>query len=88
MSTMTVDDVKSILQLVQERLAARAKQSGISLSVSPEASRQEDDWLYVVVSPVENGIRAYDYVSTLGEIERELRSQGYSHVLLVPAIGE
>lgn len=88
MSTMTADDLNSVLQKVQEKLTAKEQKSGISLTVSREASRQEDDWLYVVVSPARDGIRAYDYVSTLGEVERELRQEGISHVLLVPAIAD
>jgi hypothetical protein len=86
MSTLTADDVKSVLGTVQEKLAAKEKQSGIPLSVSSEASRQEDDWLYVVVAPTRQGIRAYDYVAILSEVERELHQQGLEHVLLVPAM--
>lgn len=88
MSTMTVEDVNSVLRIVQEKLAEKAKRTGILLDVSSEASRQEDDWLYVVVTPSRHGIRAYDYVSTLSEVERELRERGMNHILIVPAIAD
>lgn len=88
MSTMAADELSSILRKVQDKLTAREKESGVSLAVSPEASRQQDDWLYVVVAPAKEGIRAYDYVSALGEVERELRREGIDHVLLVPAIAD
>jgi hypothetical protein len=86
MSTMTSGDVKSILGIIQEKLAQRAKRSGIVLNVSSEASRQEDDLLIVVISPALPGVRAYDFVSTLGDVERELKEQGMQNVLLVPAL--
>jgi hypothetical protein len=88
MSAITADDLNSVLQKVQEKLTAREQQSGVSLAVSREASRLEDEWLYVVVSPTRAGIRAYDYVSTLGQVERELKQEGFEHVLLVPAIAD
>ncbi|HEX4124743.1 MAG TPA: hypothetical protein VHY37_08470 [Tepidisphaeraceae bacterium] len=88
MSTMTADNVKSILKIVQEKLEQRAQKSGIALKVSPEASRQEDQWLYVVVSPGRAGIRAYDFVSTLSDVERELKNEGIEHVLVLPMLAE
>lgn len=88
MSTIAANDLNAVLLKVQEKLTEREKRSGISLAVSREASRREDDWLYVVVAPATQGIRAYDYVSALGEVERELRQEGIDHVVLVPAIGD
>jgi len=88
MSTMTDQEVNSLLGAIQRRLDAKRISTGIPLVVTKDGYRQEDEWLYVEVSPAQNGIRAYDYVKTLGEVEKELREEGIDHVLLVPVLTE
>jgi len=77
----------TILKNIQDRLDHKQSSSAVALKVDIQASRCEDDWLYVVVTPIKNGVRAYDYVQTLNEVEKELRdSHIEENVLLVPAI--
>jgi len=79
----TQADVPGIVAEVRQRLDDVAKQ-GIHLKVVSE--KLEDDWLYVVVTPSRPGVRALDHADTMSKIERELRQEGKSHVLLVPTL--
>lgn len=79
----TAAEVPGIVAEVTRRLQAAASQ-GVPLKVSGE--RLDDDWLYVVVTPAQPGVRASDHASTMSRIERELRQQGTDKVLLVPTI--
>jgi hypothetical protein len=76
-------DVPAIVAEVRQRLAEEA-QRGIHLQVAGE--RLDDDWLYVVVTPSQPGVRASDHARLMAQIERELRQQGNEHVLLVPTL--
>lgn len=75
--------VPEIVDEVRRRLADEARR-GIELEVTD--FKLEDDWLYVVVAPNRPGVRASDHASLMSRIERDLRQQGKSHVLLVPAL--
>jgi len=80
------DDVRKILKRVQQRLDEKRSASGIALKVAKNGYSNDDDWLRVIVTPAAKGVRTYDYVETLSEVERELRQEGLDHVVLVPAI--
>ena len=41
-----------------------------------------------VVRTTLTGIRAYDYVQVLSDVEKELKKSGLSNVLLVPALAD
>ena len=86
MTTPTQTQVNTILKDVQDRLDRRRDSSGIDLTVNVDATRCDDDWLYVVVTPAQQGVRAYDYVQTLSAVEKELRQNHIEKVLLVAAI--
>jgi hypothetical protein len=81
-------EIQRIVKQVQSRLDARRGATGLSLKVPKGGYREDDEWLHVIVAPVKNGVRAYDYVEALGEIESDLRDSGIDHVLLVPAMAD
>ena len=81
----TQEEVPEIVEEVRRRLADVANE-GVHLRVTGD--KLEDDWLYVEVSPSQPGVRAYDHALVMSRIERELRSRGKDHVLLVPTLDE
>lgn len=82
----TKRQIQQIVKEVQTRLDARRNETGLALAVEKNGYTQDDNWLHVVVSPTKNGIRAYDYVEALSDVERELREAGIEQVVLVPAL--
>ncbi len=88
MSALSDEAVQRILDDVRKKLKARAVRSGVSLELAEGGYRQGDDWLEVVVRPMESGVRAYDYVEELVAVEDELRREGVEKVVLVPALTE
>lgn len=85
----TQAEISAILADVQTRLNAKRGSNGIDLRVPQDGYLQEDDWLNVIVSPTAtNGVRAYQFVDTLSEVEKELRDSGVENVLLVPALAD
>lgn len=81
----TTQHVQEIVEKVRKRLAS-AESDGIFLTVADE--RLDDDWLYIVVVPSRSGVRASDHARLMSQIERELREEGDSNVLLVPALDD
>jgi hypothetical protein len=79
----TVQQVDPIVKKV-ENLLKEAEARGIHLKVSD--SKLDDDWLYVVVVPSQSGVRASDHAQLMSQIERQLRAEGDSRVLLIPAL--
>lgn len=79
----TEAEVPGIIAAVRQRLVEASNQ-GVHLEVVSD--KLEDDWLYVVVAPSRPGVRALDHAQTMAKIERDLRKQGKSHVLLVPTL--
>jgi hypothetical protein len=84
----TPKDIQDILRQVRSKLDAQKIQKGVALQVAKDGFVEDDDWLSVVVSPAAKGIRAYDYVEILGQVEKELRDDGVDHVVLVPAMAD
>lgn len=82
----TQKEVEGILDIIKRRLDDEAARIGVRLQVSD--SSLEDEWLYVVVTPIEAGVRASDHAELMAKIERELRESGAENVLLVPTITE
>lgn len=81
-------EIDAILRDVQARLDAKRGPTGIALRVPRDGYVEDDSWLNVVVTPLDRGVRASQYVEALGEVERELRAAGVGDVLLVPALAE
>jgi hypothetical protein len=79
----TITQQSEIVDRVKARLAD-AERDGVYLKVS--GYKLDDDWLYVVVEPAKDGVRASDHANLMSEIERELRKDGIDQVLLVPAL--
>jgi hypothetical protein len=88
MSTIPQERVDALLSNIQHRLDVHSSANNIGLEVVQDAYRQDDDWLVVVVAPTKEGIRAYDYVKVLGDVEKDLRQSGIANVLLVPAMAD
>jgi hypothetical protein len=72
MSDWTQDKIEKLIKDVQTRLNAKRRPTGIALKVAQSGYRQDDDWLYLVVTPEKENVRVYDYVEALGEVEDEL----------------
>lgn len=79
----TIEQTSAIVDKVRERLKD-AEREGVFLQVNGD--KLDDDWLYIVVTPTRNGVRASEYANFMARIERELRQQGEDKVLLVPAL--
>ena len=81
----TQQEVPAIVAEVRQQLAVAAQQ-GVRLEVSGE--RLDDDWLYVMVTPAEPGVRASDHAGLMSKVERHLRQRGAGNVLLVPTLDD
>jgi hypothetical protein len=79
----TIEQTSVIVDKVRRRLK-EAEAEGVFLEVTGD--KLEDDWLYIVVVPTRQGIRASEYANFMAKVERELRQQGEENVLLVPAL--
>ena len=84
--TTTTSDIPKILDSVRG-LLSKGERRGVPLKIE-EDYQLEDDWLYLCVTPTKKGVRALDYAEVLGEIEDDLRKEGYDRVLLVPTLSE
>jgi hypothetical protein len=86
MSTSIRRTTQEALDALGRLLRERQQQRDPDMYV-PEAAWVEDgEYLTIAVQPVQEGIRAYDYVQELDKIERELHEAGFTNVILVPAI--
>lgn len=80
--------IEALSKHVQELLDTYVLQKGLpfALKVSSEYVWQED-WLYLIVTPDKEGVRAYDYAKALTDVENKLRREEHVEgVLLVPAL--
>ena len=82
----TQTEIDAILADVQARFDARRQVTGLDLRVPQQGYQDVEDWLSIIVTPVDESVRVYDYVQALGEVQRELRANGVKHVILVPAL--
>jgi hypothetical protein len=81
----TKAEIEAILKDVRARLDAKRRATGVDLRVPQDGYLEDDGWLNVIVSPGAEGVRAFQYVDLLSEVEKELRNTGLDKVLLVPA---
>jgi hypothetical protein len=78
--TTTIE--RSIDELLKKSDLGRS----FDLHVVPGASREEDEWIYVVVAPKRPGIRAYEFAELLAGIEKQVRELNHKdEILLVPS---
>ncbi len=82
---MDRDKIQEIISRVRSRLSQLAQEESVRLCVEEEGTTYEDDWLYILVEPDSDEVRASDYAEAMTKIEKELRADGIQHVLLVPA---
>ena len=88
MSKITAPNIAELLKEVQSLLDAKCKRQNFRLEVPQDGYTIDNDWVNIVVAPAQAGIRAYDYVEILSDVEKELRARGHEHVLLVPALAD
>ena len=88
MKARTKREVNQILKQVQAHLDAKRDATGIALAVPKGGYHADDGWLTIIVSPAAKGIRAYDYVEALSDVEKELREEGLEQIVLVPAMAD
>ncbi|MCX7049201.1 MAG: hypothetical protein NTX50_27415 [Candidatus Sumerlaeota bacterium] len=86
MSSTIVMDITELLNEVQTLLDKECEQRDFHLKVPENGYKIDEDWTIIAASPTRAGIRAYDYVEVLSKAEKELRTRGHKHVLLVPAL--
>jgi hypothetical protein len=82
------EEITKLCGLVQEMLDQYVSQSRLpfTLKVSKDVL-QQDEWVYLIVVPDKEGVRAYDYVNALTDVEKKLREDKHEeNVLLVPAL--
>jgi len=84
MTTKTHPDPAEAIAALRELLESSG--SRMPLTVEEEGYVVEGEWLHLIVKPVRAGVRAHEYVETLGELERQLRERVGPNVLLVPAM--
>lgn len=82
----TQAEIDAILQRIRTHLDARRSATGMELRVPSKGYVQDDPWLTVIVEPAVAGMRAYQFVDALSDLEKELRDDGVDNVFLVPAI--
>jgi hypothetical protein len=78
-------DQQTIIDRVKN-LLSEANADDIHLQLT--ASRFDDEWLYLVVTPTRQGERASKHAHFMTEVERKLQNEGYDQVLIVPAVPE
>ena len=82
----TDKQLQDLWDRVQRRLDAYCRDRDFGLKVR-DAVAEVDDWVHFIVTPDKEGVRAYDYVEALSDVEDELhRDEGEKHVKLVPAV--
>lgn len=68
-------------------LLKKQSQNGVTLSVADDGYVDEGSWIYLIVKPDKPGIRAYEYVERLNDLEAELRTMvGDNNLTVVPAV--
>ena len=80
------DDIQRLRLHVQKLLDGKMKRRKYRLNVSSQW-RQEDEWVYFLVTPTRRTVAISDYADALSEVETVLRrDEGVEGVLLVPAV--
>jgi hypothetical protein len=82
----TQQEIPGIVADVERQLVDAAAQRGVALEVTGQSF--DDDWLYVVVTPSQPGVRASDHADLMAQIERGFKRRGIRNVLLVPALSD
>lgn len=79
-------NARRIEQRVQDFLDETLDGKRFSLHVRDDLTREEDEWVYIVVVPDKPGIRAVDFVQVLTDVELQVRqAEQKKEILLVPA---
>ena len=82
----TVAEIEGVIRQTRAELDEARRAGGMALHIPTDGYQQDGDWLNILVVPDQEGVRAYQYVDALGQLERRLRAAGVQCVLLVPAI--
>jgi hypothetical protein len=85
---VTEQDIPKIVDDVRKLLDEKSQKFHVNIQLEQQDYRLEDDWLYLCVTSSDPEVRVLDYSDALDEIEKDLRSHGIDHVLLVPALAD
>jgi hypothetical protein len=90
---MTRQAIQDIVGKVREQISQRDPRNDMELQVGEDDVRidgddENDEWIYVCVTPAKSSVRPYDYAEMLSKITEDLNDQGYENVLLVPTLAE
>jgi hypothetical protein len=88
MSITIKHDIQRTLKAIENEIALVKKKTGLSLHLVKGGHEEDDGWLHVVVQPTRKGVRAYDYVEALSEIENAIKKKGFDQVLVLPALAD
>ena len=84
---MSPQDDGRIARMIAKLRELLRKQSGngVPLVIADDGYVEEGGWVYLILTPAKPGVRAYEYVERLNELECELRKEVDGNILLVPA---
>ncbi len=80
---MTKETLRDIKKVAQTLLDAKCKGRKFKLQVSGEV--EEEDWVYLIVTPDRAGVHTEDYVQIARAVEKQLEQKFQGKVLIVPA---
>ncbi len=82
------EEIEKLREHVQSLLDIYVKQQRIDFSLKVlQEYLQQEEWLYLVVVPVKEGVHAYEYAKALTDVEEKLRREEHvDNVLLVPSL--
>lgn len=83
---MDAQQVEQVIEFTRCRLSELCRERNIPLELEERDYKVEDEWLTLIVTPTQPGVRASDYCDLMEEIEREMREQGWDNVLILPAV--
>jgi hypothetical protein len=82
----TKREIERLRKELQRLLDERKDEMGFALKVT-DVTRQQEEWLTIIVVPDSPGVRAYEYAHALTLIEDEFEKRtGDRHILLLPTL--
>ena len=83
---MVVNNALEVVDVVQKYVDQHQPPDYRLRVLGSEATRREEDWWYVVVTPDRAGVRSHEYAERLSDIEEAIWEKEELHVLLVPTL--
>lgn len=76
---------QKVINRVSDLLEMEEATKKFGLHIVPEATLEEDNWVYVVIQPSLDGIPAHDFVSVIDKVEKAVRADVTPSVLILPS---